>query len=99
MLQMPAVNHDLYPLKKLLVARGYKNQKDNTHHIRGGLWIITDCDRNADAPFFDYLNAEFGTYFLYAPKGARTTRDRRAWFWVPGHEPGMRLRFGYLETP
>lgn len=96
-LMITAPVYDLFAVKKLLATRGYLNQRDKTHRVRGALWVITDRARDFDEDFFAYINAEFNTNFIYAKNGSWSTHRRPAWFWVPGHEPGMWLGPGVLE--
>jgi hypothetical protein len=81
----------------LLMKAGYRELVDKTMHRRGSLWAITDRAASIDAVYFVWLNMRYETNSIYAPHGGRSTGYRAAWFWVPGHEPGVWLRPGILE--
>ena len=89
--------YDLVAIKEFLAAHGYDDQQDNTRYKRGSLWVITDRDHRYDKRFFDNVNTMFDSNFIFAPSGSGATSGRSAWFWVPGHQPGMWLCPGVLE--
>jgi hypothetical protein len=88
---------DIMRVRAYFAERGLPEQIDKTHRRRGPLWVVTDrCDPE-HTRIFDYCDDEWGTYFLFAEKGSRTTCGRAGWFWVPGHIPGLWLCPGVLE--